>query len=180
MTKDPLMKKVFPHPPMAAFKQPQNLRSMLCRAKLPTQQQAKRKLKGIKPCNEPCNLCPYIKTSKEFVSSQTKEKHNINDAFNCNTKGLIYLTTCTKCNKQYVGQTGRKLKERMREHLYNMYKKTEVTGIHYSLPGHSHWNFKVQIIEKVEPNTANFRLEREDFWIKKLATKIPLGLNKND
>jgi hypothetical protein len=38
----------------------------------------------------------------------------------------------------------------------------------------------VQIIEKVTPNTPTFRLEREDFWIKKLSTKIPLGLNKND
>ena len=68
----------------------------------------------------------------------------------------------------------------MKEHLYNMYQKKEVTGIHYSLPGHSHWNFKVQIIEKVKPNTPTFRLEREDFWIKKLCTKTPVGLNKND
>jgi hypothetical protein len=53
MTKDPLMKKVFPLPPMLAFKQPPNSRKMLVRAKLPTENQAKRKLKGIKPCNEP-------------------------------------------------------------------------------------------------------------------------------
>ena len=180
MTQDPLMKKVFPKPPMLAFKQPPNLRRMLCRAKLPTVNQARRKLKGVKPCNEPCNLCPYINTSKNIISSQTKEKFEIKDLFTCNSKGVIYLTTCTLCNKQYVGQTGRKLKERMKEHLYNMYKKTEVTGLHYSLPGHSHWNFKVQVIEKVSPNTPNYRLEREDFWIKKLCTKTPLGLNKND
>jgi hypothetical protein len=43
----------------------------------------------------------------------------------------------------------------------------------------SHWNFKVQAIEKVIPNTANYRLEREDYWIKKLVTKTLLGLNKN-
>ena len=180
MTLDANMKKIFPKPPMLAFKQPQNLRKMLCRAKLPTQNQAKRKLKGVKPCNQPCTLCPYINTSKEFTSSQSKEIFKINDLYTCNTKGVIYLTTCSQCNKQYVGQTGRTLKERMKEHLYNMYKKTEVTGLHYSLPGHSHWNFKVQVIEKVYPNTANFRLEREDYWIKKLETKIPPGLNKND
>jgi hypothetical protein len=108
---------------MLAFKQPPNLRKMLVRAKLPTENQAKRKLKGMKPCNEPCNLCPYINTSKEIISTQTKEKFVINDLFNCNTKGVIYLTTCTYCNKQYVGQSGRKLKGRMKEHLYNMYKK---------------------------------------------------------
>ena len=102
------------------------------------------------------------------------------DAFNCSSTCVIYLTTCTHCNKQYVGQTGRKLKERMREHLYNMYQKKEVTGLYYSLSGHSHWNFKVQIIQKVTPNTPTFRLEREDYWIKQLETKTTLGLNKND
>jgi hypothetical protein len=111
---------------MLAFKQPPNLRKMLCRAKLPTQNQAKRKLKGVKPCNQPCNLCPYIKTSKEFSSSQSKEIFKINDLYTCNTKGVIYLTTCSQCNKQYVGQTGRKLKERMKEHLYNVYKKQKL------------------------------------------------------
>jgi hypothetical protein len=30
------------------------------------------------------------------------------------------------------------------------------------------------------PNTANMRLEREEMWIRKLATKRPNGLNKND
>jgi hypothetical protein len=53
MTKDPLIKKLFPKPPMLAFKQPSNLRRMLCRAKLHPDNQARRKLKGIKPCNEP-------------------------------------------------------------------------------------------------------------------------------
>jgi hypothetical protein len=39
---------------------------------------------------------------------------------------------------------------------------------------------KVQVIEKVIPNLPQFRLEREDYWIKKMATKTPQGLNKND
>jgi hypothetical protein len=36
------------------------------------------------------------------------------------------------------------------------------------------------VIEKIQPNTPNYRLEREDFWIKKLERKIPLVSNKND
>ena len=167
MTKDPTMLKVFKKPPMLSFKQPPNLRSVLCHAKLPTLKQTRRKLTGIKPCNEPCNLCPYIDKSKTFKSNHTKEIFEMTEAYNCSTKGIIYLTSCTHCGKQYVGQTGRKLKDRMKEHLNNMYHKKEVTGLHYALPGHSHWNFKVQIIEKVTPNTPNYRLEREDFWIKK-------------
>ena len=39
---------------------------------------------------------------------------------------------------------------------------------------------QVQIIKKVTPNTEHYRLEREEFWIKKFATKLPFGLNTLD
>jgi hypothetical protein len=35
LTKDQKMNKIFPLPPMVAYKQPPNLRSVFCRAKLP-------------------------------------------------------------------------------------------------------------------------------------------------
>jgi hypothetical protein len=46
--------------------------------------------------------------------------------------------------------------------------------------GHSHWDLKVQILETVTPNTPSFRLEREEYWIKRFKTKTPYGLNKMD
>ncbi len=92
----------------------------------------------------------------------------------------MFLLICTKCNVQYVGQTRRKIVERVKEHLYNIKKKKEATGVHFSSNNHSNSDMRVQVIEKVMPNTVNKRLEREDMWIKKLATKRPHGLNKND
>jgi hypothetical protein len=85
-----------------------------------------------------------------------------------------------KCTKQYVGQTGRMFGKRMMEHLNYIYHKKEATGVHFSSTNHNHNDFQVQIIEKVSPNTVNYRLEREEFWIKTLGTKTPLGLNKQD
>ncbi len=66
------------------------------------------------------------------------------------------------------------------EHLNYIFHKKEATGTHFSSPHHSHNDFKVQVIEKVIPNTVNYRLEREEYWIKTLGTKVPLGLNKKD
>jgi hypothetical protein len=60
LTKDQKMHKIFPLPPMVAYKQPPNLKSVLCRAKLPLNSHPKRKLVGMQPCNKPCNTCPYI------------------------------------------------------------------------------------------------------------------------
>jgi hypothetical protein len=68
----------------------------------------------------------------------------------------------------------------MMEHLYNICHKKEATRIHYSSTTHNHNDFRVQVIEKVLPNTDNFKLEREDYWIRILGTKPLLGLNKQD
>jgi hypothetical protein len=120
MTTDKNMLEVFPKPPMVAFRQPPNLKSLLCRAKLPSNQKQKRIILGMKPCRNPCNTCPYVSTTKVAKSSQTKEVINLKGSFNCNTMGIIYITTCEKCNIQYIGQTERKLRDRFGEHLYNI------------------------------------------------------------
>ena len=134
----------------------------------------------MQPCNKPCNVCPYVDKRKTFTSNQTKLSYPLNGLFTCATSGVIYLTSCQKCKQQYIGQTGRKFGQRIMEHLNNIYHKKEANGIHYSSPNHNHNDFKVQVIEKVSPNTVNHRLEREEFWIKKLGTRAPLGLNKQD
>ena len=165
---------------MVAYRQPPNLKSVLCRAKLPVNTHPKRRLTGMQPCNKPCNVCPYVSKTKTFTSKHSKQTFNINGLFTCATSGVIYLTSCLKCKTQYVGQTGRKFGQRMMEHLNSIYHKKEANGIHYSTPPHSHNDFKVLVIEKVSPNTVNHRLEREEYWIKLLGTKAPLGLNKQD
>ena len=181
LAKDQNMKKIFPAPPMIAYKQPPNLRSVLCRALLPKNTHPKRKLTGMKSCNKPCNICPYIFKTNKITSNQDKKKtFDLNGLFTCATNGVIYLISCQKCPKQYVGQTGRTFGKRIMEHLNYIYHKKEATGTHFSSQNHNHNDFKVQVIEKVTPNTVTYRLEREDYWIKTLGTKVPLGLNKND
>ena len=185
MTRDKKLSNTFKQPPMVAFKQPPNLQKILCHAKLPPataslRDHPKRDKFGLKKCNRPCPIDIHVIPSKSVTSTHTGEKHMLTGEFNCLTKGVIYITTCAKCKKQYIGQTGRSLHERIREHMYDIKKGTKTSGIHYSLKGHSHWDFQVQVIEKVTPNTDHYRLEREEFWIKKFATKIPFGLNIQD
>jgi hypothetical protein len=181
LSRDPRAKEMFPQPPMIAFKQPPNPKSKLCRAALPKpRQHQKRQITGTKPCNKSCGICPYVLKSKEFITTHTKEKFTMTGTCTCSTRGVIYLTTCSKCLKQYVGQTGRKLIDRIKEHLNCICLQKEVTGVHYNFVGHNHTNFQVQVIKKVSPNTPNYRLEREELWIKRLCTKTPNGLNKQD
>ena len=59
-------------------------------------------------------------------------------------------------------------------------KKESTTALHYNSIGHDIGNFRVQIIERVVPNTPEMLLEREHFWIQRLQTKLPHGLNTLD
>ena len=54
---------------------------------------------------------------------------------------------------------------------------------HFNIPGHSFEKAYIQIIDFVDPNISNdikndLRI-REDYWIDKLGTAYPLGLNDN-
>ena len=181
MVRDPEAKETFKKPPMVAYRQPPNLQRLLCKAKLPTtKNHEKRRKTGLQRCYKPCNICPYVLNSKEICSSKTKEKFEMKGYYTCNTTGVIYLITCTKCKMQYVGQTGGKLVDRVKEHLYYIGKKKEATGSHFSETKHNNSDLRVQIIGKVIPNTPQVRLEREEFCIRKLHTKTPSGMNKND
>ena len=182
MTKDPILKKIFPAPPMVAFRQPANLKKALCRAKLPPKQvgRAPRTLTGTQACHNWCKLCSFVKTGKTICSEKTKEKVATTGLFNCNTQGVIYLISCEKFHIQYIGQSARRIMERAREHLNNIDNKKGTIGEHFNSKGHSKDQIRFQVIEKVSPNSTHYLLEREDYWIKRFATKHPFGLNKQN
>ena len=93
---------------------------------------------------------------------------------------MIYLINCLKCGIQYVGESGRELYKRGREHIYIIENNKEAKGEHFNSKGHALHHLSIQIIEKVIPDTVNYRLERESMWIRKLESKKPRGLNIND
>ena len=177
-----MMREIFPKPPMVAYRQPPNLRKNLIHAKLPAKNTRKsdRLPTGTKSCNKYCKICSHVSNTNDFKSSSTGVIYKNNALYTCRTAGVVYLINCLKCGKQYVGETGRELYKRGREHIYNIENNKEAVGTHFNLPGHALHHFSIQIIEKVVPESEFMRLERESMWIRKLETKFPRGLNKND
>ena len=51
-----------------------------------------------------------------------KRSIKITDHFNCTSANVIYCITCTLCKKLYIGETGRRLDDRFREHLPDVEK----------------------------------------------------------
>ena len=178
MTKNKHIKEIFPSPPMVAYKQPPNLKNMLCRAKLPTIKlgNESRKMIGMKRCPVSCNVCIYYDFSKT-IKSKTGDIFQMTGQYGCQTKSIVYLATCTKCKIQYVGQSGRRFYDRIMEHLRYIKKGTMSLGEHFSGKCDSKY-LLVKVIEKVTPDSEHLRLQREKHWIERLDTKVPYGLNR--
>merc|ERR1712105_399703 len=73
----------------------------------------------------------YIKNQK--LTKATGEHFNLKghkQSVDCQTKNLIYLISCKKCQTQYVGETARTLQSRISEHLgyIKNQKLTKATG----------------------------------------------------
>ena len=54
--------------------------------------------------------------------SGPKRSIKITDHFTCTSANVIYCITCTVCKKLYIGETGRRLGDRFREHLRDVEK----------------------------------------------------------
>ena len=177
MIKNRHIHEIFPQPPMVAYKQSPNLKQVLCRARLQCTTRPQRQKIGMLKCTKSCNVCCYLNKTKEIVS-KTNEKFQMVGQFGCHTTGIIYLVTCSNCRKQYVGQTGRKFYDRVMEHLRYIKNGTKTLGLHFKENTCESKDMLVQVIEKVMPDTESLRLQRELYWIQKLDTMAPYGLNK--
>ena len=95
-------KNIFAPGPMATFCSACKLSSYLVRVKLYPIEQIVGSHKRKGKC---CKVCLNVQETSCFSSSVSNEACKINHQFDCNKKCLVYLLTCKKCFKQYVGQT---------------------------------------------------------------------------
>ena len=183
LVRDKHMKRVFPKPPMVAYKQPPTaLRNLLVKTKLQVRNQ--RKIPGLKKCRKDrCNTCPLVEESTVVTSSVDKNiKVFLNSPITCESNNVIYCIFCNKqgCNKiQYIGETERELKVRIREHIgyVNNLNISTPTGHHFNMPNHSVENMRIQVIEQCKENSRVYRKIREQRFISLFET-LRNGLNK--
>ena len=183
MTVNPIMKKIFPEPPMVCWTRPKNLREYLIRAKLPrevTVRRSRRNNTGFRHCDRDCIMCKFSpKFIDHIVSSVTKEKVPIQSNLTCVSKNVIYSITCTKqegnCKSkpQYIGQTKRRVCDRFSEHKNSIKKDSnKPVGKHFSIPGHQQCDLQIIPFEEIRSKNPFVRLSREKFYIRKLNPEL--------
>ena len=172
-------KSVFQHPPVVAFRRSPNLRDLLVTAKLPFNSTHPQLSSGSFRCGKNCATCPYIchgLTTYTFFS--TGETRPIKSNLTCETKNLIYMIHCHRCNLQYIGETKRRLKDRFNEHRRtidnpnNKSKPTTAAEHFLSSPNHTANDMLLIPIEKnlLQPRLhpkgqgSLFNSKRQNYW----------------
>ena len=178
----PRLHRLFPEKPIIAYRRPKSIRDILVRAKLP-QLDNPTVDGGSGPCGDPrCKTCQLMPVTNTF-SSTNGAVSTMNSVTNCKSSNVIYLMTCTVCNKQYVGETKLTIAKRMNLHRSDWSLKRfsrSPVAEHCYLPNHTFTDMRVRCIEHNKNWSDAARKNRETYWIRRLHTLTPSGINKGD
>ena len=178
------LKDLFPKPPRLTFRNARSLKDNLVFASV--QRKTDDRPRGNYGCKDKrCQIHrKYMARCDTFESTKTRKEYNIKGHFDCNSECIVYLITCKTCQKQYVGSTitrcrdrfnkytngivnyGKGIRGRPQEHLFE----------HFHSQGHdgSPEQIKLQIIDRCHPNNQELR---ESYWAFTLKTVGKDGLN---
>ena len=89
--------------PIVDFKRRKNLQDLLVRAKFPVEKENDGKFCGCQ--GKRCEACTFLEEKNTFTNKEGSDTYKIREGLylNCNSENVIYLITCKKCEKQYVG-----------------------------------------------------------------------------
>ena len=141
---DPALKEMFEQPPMMAFRRNRNIGDFLNSKRFHNNEVARKDrqhtVRSCKPCrpDRKYKCCKQLQETKSFKSNATVKTYDIYHETNCNSKYVIYLLECTKCNIQYVGKSETELKYRIANHRSDA-KKTNciLADKHFQVDGHN-------------------------------------------
>ena len=164
---------IFPDRPLFSFKRDRNLRSFLVKGTLTSDKEP-----GTFRCTRKrCSSCNYIVSHTSVVGPKSIVK--ITDHIVCTSSNVIYCIKCSRCNLLYVGETGRRFGDRIRDHLYDIRKNDETKPVsrHFNSANHSLSDFIVFGLSLISGNN-DCRKTKEMRLIHTLGTLAPNGLNE--
>ena len=176
------------------YKRPKNLHDMLIRAKTDyhPENQKTNDNKSQKSCENKnkckkhnCKYC--TKLDKTGNIKTTDNILNCKKDITCNSSNVIYCIECKRCNLKYVGQTKRRIKDRIREHFYSInHKKGSDVAYHFNQKDHNGIHYiKIYIVDFIfkhpDSKRAGILRNKIEFnWIHRLHSSAPTGMNVLD
>ena len=175
--------------PIIGYRRLPNLRDKLTNAKCLLNPEPKTKtMHKIELCKKflTCKYCRAIKHHKTTYNHNYAQSWDCilppKSRITCKLSNVIYCIKCTKCDKQYVGETARPIQRRMYEHILSVekpqpYRDTPVSR-HFLSKGHSKQHMEFHLSEWCNDKSSSYRKERESYWIWKKKTTHNFGINQ--
>ena len=172
-------KRIFTEPPFISYRKDRSLRQMLVHSKLPTtrEQDSTTINIGTSPCRRPrCKTCKVLSSSPRI--NGPRSSWEVKGSFTCTTTDCIYAIRCKLCDELYVGETKRRLADRVAEHLRSI--TLDSTGLpvatHFNSANHSIAHFEVRVL-LAGFRSSEARKEQEERLIHRLGCLHPNGMN---
>ena len=154
---------------------------------IPSLVRAKVKTPKTSPSSPPkITLCNYgqCKTTS-YIFHNTGQTRTIHQNLSRSSDNLVYMINCKRCLKadttlpsQYIGQTGRTLRERFGEHRRGIQINTdESIPIHFNFPYHTLNDVELFPLLKVRNNRDSYRHTMEQHFIFTAGT-LKNGINR--
>ena len=130
--------------------------------------------------NAPAHDAKHVLSFVTLISG-SKRSIKITDHFTCTSANVIYCITCTFCKKLYIGEIGRRLGDRFREHVRDVEKEdknaSKPVATHFNLPNHSMQHMAVCALSLHQGGTES-RKTLEQKFIFQIGNLNPHGINE--
>ena len=186
LSDDPTTKEIFNTRRLCVYRRDTSLRDILVHSTLSSRaDDIQATPTGTFPCHRPrCRTCDF--TGRTATVTNANGDVRLKGRFDCTAAGVVYVITCQRCYKLYIGETGRRLSDRFGEHLrsvegFKQNPRYQGGGFpvaeHFNLPEHNHvHDMRVSVVKQVKGGTAT-RQREERQLIFQLGTLAPGGLN---
>ena len=151
--------KIFNEKPKIVHRRPRNLRDSLAREKVRMGHIGD---KGMRKCGKSrCQICNFVEEGSSFGDGRGAYMYYINFSFDCDSAGVIYLLTCKRCSKIYVGSTVTSFRKRFNNHKRSLKRfgkdQREISGkhlyAHFHEEGHKGIeDIQVKVIDRTDVN----------------------------
>ena len=171
---DPATRTIFPELPLVSYRRDRNLRDYLVYSAERSDADA-----GTFACRHPrCLTCRH--TTSQTILQSPKRLYTIRDRFTCQSENVVYSIICRRCGCLYIGETGRRLRERFSEHLRSVRNNSPGFPVaeHFNSASHSLDDIMICGLKRCSGDNSR-RKNQEMRLIFELGTLKPNGLNIN-
>ena len=161
--------------PLISFKRDKNVGYFLVKSTFKTIE----KPGNFKCARSRCKTCPFVQNADKI--SRPKRSVKITDRFTCTSAKVIYCIISTLCKKLYIGETGRRLGDRVRDHVRDFEKNdkdaSKPIARHFNLPNHFKEHMSICGLSLYQGTTDSPK-NLEQRFIFQIGTVNPHGINE--